>query len=66
MGVLQGSSFGPLFSLIHINDLNKAVGCILIRLFADDTCLVVKVRRPKILQNKSDKDFKNLSDWCCV
>ena len=39
-GVPQGSTLGPLFFLIHINDLNDALRSKPI-FFADDNCLLV-------------------------
>ena len=38
-GVPQGSVLGPLFLLLYINDIYRAVGCDAVRLFADDTSL---------------------------
>ena len=40
-GVSQGSSLGPLFFLICINDVLSALDCTP-KLFADDTCLLVQ------------------------
>ena len=39
-GVPQGSVLGPLFFLLYINDIYRAVGCNAARIFADDTSLV--------------------------
>ena len=35
-----GSVLGPLFFLLYINDIHRAVGCNAVRLFADDTSLL--------------------------
>jgi len=61
--VPQGSSLGPLFFLIYVNDITNALNCKSI-LFADDTCLVVKASNPQDLQNKINKELENLTDWC--
>jgi len=62
-GMPQGSSLGPLFFLIHVNNITNALNCKPI-LFADDTCLLVKASNPQDLQNKINKELKNLNDWC--
>ena len=64
-GVPQGSSLGPLFSLVYINDLNFALKS-QPRLFADDTCLIVKGLNPEQLQIKVNSKLQNLRQWCCV
>ena len=53
-GVPQGSSLGPLFFLIYVNDLQNAVDCTP-RLFADDTCLIFQASNPCILQSIINK-----------
>lgn len=41
LGVPQGSCLGPLFFILHTNDLNYLIGDLLLFLFADDTSLVI-------------------------
>ena len=64
-GVPQGSSLGPLFFLIYINDLKTAVNCNP-RLFADDTCLIVTAPSISLLQKKINNDLRRFHEWCCV
>ena len=64
-GVPQGSSLGPLVFLLYVNDLANALSRTP-RLFADDTCLVIKSTRPYIFQNKTNSEVQKLHVWCCV
>ena len=57
--VPQGSSLGPLFFLVYINDLNFSLKS-QPRLFADDTCLIVKGFNPEQLQIKIYLELQNL------
>ena len=63
-GVPQGLSLGFLFFLVYINDLNFALKSQL-RLFADDTCLIVKGLNPEQLQIKINSELQNLHQCCC-
>ena len=56
-GVPQGSSLDPLFFFVYINDLNFALKS-QPRLFADDTCLIVKGLNPEQLQTKLIRNYK--------
>ena len=64
-GVPQGSSLGPLFFLLYINDLANAVESTP-RLFADDTCLLILAPNPLNLQNKITQELERLNMWCSV
>ena len=65
-GVPQGSSLGPLFFLIYINDLKTAANCNP-RLFADDTCPIVTAPSISLLQKKKiNNDLSRFREWCCV
>ena len=49
-GVAQGSTLGPLLFFLYSNDLPLFTNC-LPRLFADDTCLVIKSPELDTLEN---------------
>ena len=64
-GVPQGSSLGPLFFLVYINNLNFAFKS-QPRLFDDNTCSIVKGLNPEQLQIKINSELQNLHQWCCI
>ena len=65
IGVPQGSSLGPLFFLIYINDLTNALES-KPRLFADDTCLMISADNLPSVQNKIIAELQRLHIWCSV
>ena len=62
IGVPQGSILGPLLFLIYINDIFNSVKCTP-RLFADDTCLLMRAPSTTILQNQLKDDLNNICNW---
>ena len=61
-GVPQGSVLGPLLFILYINDLKNALMSKL-RLFADDTCLLIKNNNLKELQEQGNQDLNMLQSW---
>ena len=61
-GVPQGSILGPLFFLIHINNLSKNLS-LNPKLFADDTCLFSVVHNLNTSTNNLNEDLKKINDW---
>ena len=60
-GVPQGTVFGPILFLLHINDLPSVISS-KVRLFADD-CLVYREIKSRQDQNDLQKDLNSLESW---
>ena len=65
-GVPQGSVLGPLFFLLNINDIYRAVGCNAVRLFADDTSLLSYGLNLNDVIIEAKELFDKLYHWCVV
>ena len=63
-GVPQGSVLGPLFFLLYINDIYRAVGCNAVRLFADDTSLLSNGLNLNDVIIEAKELFDKLYHWC--
>ena len=53
---------GPLLFLVYINDIPNALNSIL-RLFADDTCLVIHYANPDLLRNNITSELQKVHIW---
>ena len=62
-GVPQGSILGTILFLLYINDLNNASRFCTTRLFADDTCLLIKNKNLKQLKKHLNLDLRNVCNW---
>ena len=63
IGVPQGSILGPLLFLIYINDFPNAIVS-KPRLFADDTCLILKNPSASVLETACNLELHSLYKWC--
>ena len=61
IGVPQGSTLGPLLFLLYIYDLPNSVNSVL-RLFADDTCLLVNSSSIDHLEMKLTIKLRNVNE----
>ena len=62
-GVPQGSVLGPTLFLIFINDITYVVRHCKIRMFADDTCLIIEVDNREETAELINEDLESINVW---
>ena len=62
-GVPQGSILGPILFLIYINDISNSIQSSTIKIFADDSCLLIFRKTIENLFSLANKDLEYLSQW---
>ena len=61
-GIPQGSILGPLLFILYINDMPHSSNFI-VRLFADDACLILANKDQKLLEITVNQELQKIEDW---
>ena len=62
-GIPQGSLFGPLFLLLHLNDLCRVSNALKFLLFADDTNILLSGKDPDPLIDSANFELSEIVTW---
>ena len=65
-GVPQGSVLGPLFFILYVNDVQKAVTGVNLQLYADDTVIYVAGEDSHSAAAKLQPALNKFSKWCAA
>ena len=65
-GVPQGSTLGPLLSLLYLNDLLRSSKKLTFRIFADDTNMLYSTRGPERLQSTINEELLKVLKFCAA
>ena len=64
-GVPQGSVLGPLFFIMYVNDLERALQGVKVRLYADDTVIYASGSKVEQVVSRLQLYLNRLHKWCC-